>query len=158
MHTSSTPPTTLRRLLTIGATALTLSTLVLALPAIAQDYDRDHGHDSDHGHDKDHDKDHNVHFFPGNLVLSRSVYDNKASNVVKGTILPPNCAATTGGCSASTGAPYNGTYPFVFNNDIYDGSFGITSKIYLDQLTPLGWLIDTLEVPNSSQYGIRCTR
>jgi hypothetical protein len=162
MHTSSTPPTTLRRLLTIGATALTLSTLVLALPAIAQDYDRDHGHDSDHGHDKDHDKDHNVHFFPGNLVLSRSVYDNKASNVVKGTILPPNCAATTGGCSPNlptgpAGAQFNGTYPFVFNNDIYDASFGITSKIYLDQLTPLGWLIDTLEVPNSSDHGIRST-
>ena len=94
-------------------------------------------------------------FFPGNLVVSRSVYDNNASNVKVGTILPPNCASTTGGCSASTGAPYNGTYPTVFNNDIYDGSFGITSKIYLDQITPFGWLIDSLEVPNSLQYGIK---
>ena len=163
MHTSSTPLTTLRRLLAIGATAFTLSALVLTLPAIAQDHD-DHGygHDSDRDHDHDHDKDHGIHFFPGNLVLSRSVYENKASNVTVGAILPPNCASTTGGCSPNlptgpAGAPYNGTYPLVWNDDAYDGSFGITSKIYLDQLTPLGWLIDTLEVPNSSQPGIRST-
>ena len=160
MNTSSAQPATLRRLLTIGASALTLSALVLTLPAIAQDRDdRDHGHDSDrdHDHDHDHDQDHGLHFFPSNLVLSRSVYDNKASNVTLHAILPPNCAATTGGCSASTGAPNNGTYPLVFNNDIYDASFGITSKIFLDQLTPLGWLIDSLEVPNSSQHGIKST-
>ena len=72
-----------------------------------------------------------------------------------GTILPPNCAATQGGCGASTGAPANGTYPFVFNNDLYDGSFGITSRIFLDQLTPNGWLIDSLEVPNSLDRGIK---
>ena len=34
------------------------------------------------------------HFFPGNLVVSRSVYDNNPANVKVGTILPPNCAAT----------------------------------------------------------------
>ncbi len=96
-------------------------------------------------------------FFPGNLVVSRSVYDNNPNNVVIGTILPPNCAATTGGCSASTGAPYNGSYPTVFNNDIYDGSFGITSKIYLDQLTPFGLSLGTLEVPNSLDRGITST-
>ena len=66
-----------------------------------------------------------------------------------GTILPPNCASTQGGCAASTGAIANGTYPFVFNNDIYDACFGITSRIFLDQLTPDGRLIDSLEVPNS---------
>src|ERR1700722_12836405 len=89
------------------------------------------------------------HFFiPGNLVVSRSVYDNKASNVVIGTILPPNCAATTGGCGAPSGAPNDGTYPAVWNNDIYDGSFGITSRIFLDQMTPFGGVIDTLRVPS----------
>ena len=88
-------------------------------------------------------------FWPGNLVLSRSVYDNKASNVQVGTILPVNCASTTGGCGAASGAPYDGTYPYVWNNDIYDGSFGITARIYLDQLTPDGHLINTLQVPNS---------
>jgi hypothetical protein len=94
-------------------------------------------------------------FWPGNLVVSRSVYDNNANNVQVGTILPPNCASTTGGCSASTGAPYDGTYPFVFNNDIYDGSFGITSAIYLDQITPNGGLINSVEVPNSLERDVR---
>jgi hypothetical protein len=89
-------------------------------------------------------------FWPGNLVVSRSVYDNNPNNVQVGTILPPNCASTQGGCSASTGAPYDGTYPYVWNDALYDGSFGITSKIFLDQITPLGRLVSTLEVPNSS--------
>ena len=93
-------------------------------------------------------------FWPGNLVVSRSVYDNNANNVKVGTILPPNCASTQGGCGASSGAPYNGVYPYVFNNDTYDGSFGITSRIYLDQITPFGFLINSLEVPNSLLPGI----
>ncbi|HEY6412665.1 MAG TPA: hypothetical protein VIX42_03195 [Edaphobacter sp.] len=101
------------------------------------------------------DKDRDFFFFPGNLVVSRSVYDNNPNNVKVGTILPPNCASTTGGCSAATGAPYNGAYPFVFNNDVYDANFGLTSAIFLDQLTPFGWRINTLEVPNSSQRGIK---
>jgi len=96
-------------------------------------------------------------FLPGNLVLSRSVYDNKASNVTVGVVLPPGCGGTTGGCGAASGAPDNGTYPFVFNNDIYDASFGITSRIYLDQITPFGWLINSLEVPNSLDYGVKST-
>ncbi len=95
-----------------------------------------------------------AHFWPGNLVVSRSVYDNNPANVKVGTILPPNCASTQGGCSASTGAIANGAYPYVFDNDIYDASFGITSRIFLDQLTPEGWYIDSLEVPNSLDRGI----
>ncbi len=95
-----------------------------------------------------------THFWPNNLVVSRSVYDNNPANVKVGTILPPNCASVQGGCGASTGAIANGTYPYVFNNDTYDGSFGITSRIYLDQITPSGWFIDTLEVPNSLQKGV----
>ena len=93
--------------------------------------------------------DHNFEFYPGNLVVSRSVYDNNANNVTVGTILPPGCAGTTGGCSAASGAPNNGSYPGVWNNDAYDASFGITSKLYLDQLTPFGWFLDTLPVPDN---------
>ena len=104
-------------------------------------------------HNQDRDHQDAPHFWPGNLVVSRSVYDNNPANVKVGTILPPNCASTTGGCGASTGATNNGTYPYVFNNDLYDGSFGITSRIYLDQITPNGWYIDSLEVPNSLQRG-----
>jgi len=92
-------------------------------------------------------------FFPGLLVVSRSVYDNLSGNVQPGTILPPNCANTTGGCSAATGATNDGTYPYVWNNVLYDANFGVTSRIYLDQLTPSGAIVSSLEVPNSLHQG-----
>ena len=93
-------------------------------------------------------------FLPGNLVVSRSVYDNNANNVKIGTALP-GCAVPADGCVPTTGAPYNGSYPTVFNNDLYDASFGITSRIYLDQITPFGWLLSSLEVPNSLQHNVK---
>src|SRR5580658_3969958 len=68
-------------------------------------------------------------FIPGNLVVSRSVYDNNPNNVTVGETLPPGC---TSGCGVATD---DGTYPEVFNNDLADGSFGITSKIFLDEIT-----------------------
>jgi hypothetical protein len=37
-----------------------------------------------------------TYFYPGNLVVSRSVYDNNPDNIQVGTILPPNC---TTGCA-----------------------------------------------------------
>jgi hypothetical protein len=85
-------------------------------------------------------------FIPGNLVVSRSVYDNNPNNVSVGETLPPGC---TSGCGVATN---NGTYPQVFNNDVVDGSFGITSKIFLDQITPFGFRIGSLEVPNNAQF------
>jgi hypothetical protein len=94
---------------------------------------------------------------PGNLVVSRSVYDNLASNVQVGAILPPGCTNTAGGCAASTGAPFNGTYPLVWNNDGYDSSFGITSRIFLDQISVFGSRINSIEVPNSLDKGIDST-
>jgi len=95
----------------------------------------------------------NQYFQPGNLVVSRSVYDNQASNVVAGvTVLPPNC---TTGCVVAIA---DGTYPTVWNNDLADASFGITSKILLDQITPSSALVNTLEVPNSSQNGVPPTK
>ncbi len=96
-------------------------------------------------------------FSPNHLVVSRSVYDNRAKNVTVGEILPPNCALTTGGCPTGSGAPYNGTYPYVFNNDLYDGSFGITSAILLDEISLTGRLIHSLEVPNSTEKGLSST-
>jgi len=86
---------------------------------------------------------------PGNLLVSRSVYDNNPGNVVAGTtLLPPNCVAPN--CVTATDS---GAYPFVFNNDVVDGSFGITSKIVLDQLEPSGRFINSLEVelPHTSE-------
>ena len=66
------------------------------------------------------------YFSPGNLVVSRSVYDNNPNNVQVGQILPPNCQVTQGGCAGA--ATNDGTYPYVWNNDLVDGSFGITSE------------------------------
>jgi hypothetical protein len=73
-------------------------------------------------------------FQPGNLVVSRTVYDNNPNNVYVGELLPPNCQATQAGCNGN--ATNNGSYPSVWNNNLVDGSFGITSKIFLDQFTP----------------------
>jgi hypothetical protein len=101
-----------------------------------------------------------AYFTPGNLVVSRSVYDNNPNNVVAGvTALPPNCSAASGSCTTPpTTAINDGTYPFVWNNDTVDASFGITSRIFLDQITPTGSLINSLEVPNSSQNGVPPTK
>ena len=123
-------------LLAKSLAALSLTALAASIPASAQDHDRD----SD------------IHFYPGNLVVSRSVYDNNSNNVKVGALLPPNCANTVGPCVAATN---NGAYPFVFNNVIPDPSFGVTSKIFLDQITPFGFLLDSLEVPNSSFRDVR---
>jgi hypothetical protein len=87
-------------------------------------------------------------FAPGNLLVSRSAYDDNPGNVQVGATLPPGC---TSGCGTAIA---NGTYPYVFNNDLVDASFGVTSTILLDQLTPSGSLVNTLEVPNSSQSGV----
>jgi hypothetical protein len=99
------------------------------------------------GHELD-----NGGFRPGNLVVSRSVYDNDPVNVQVGETLPPGCTA---GCAAAVA---DGSYPFVWNNDVVDASFGITSKVLLDQVTPAGALINSLEVPNSTQRGVPPTK
>ena len=92
-------------------------------------------------------------FTTGNLVLSRSVYAGDATTVIKGQALPPVCPSTA---SCGTGvASDNGAYPSlsstnnVWNNNKVDGSFGITSPIFLDQITPTGTLVNTLPVPSS---------
>ena len=100
------PFPTRRRSLARGVSALALLPLGISLAAVAQE--------PQNGHD--------AAFQPGNLVVSRSVYDNLSANVQVGSILPPGCAQTTGGCGAATGATNDGTYPFVWNNVLYDGS------------------------------------
>jgi hypothetical protein len=119
--------------------ALRASVLTFALASTTSslvafaDNDRDHGRDDV--------------LLPGNLLVSRTVYSNKAANVKVGEVLPPNCAATTGGCSAPSGAPFDGTYPLVWNDVLYDASFGITAAIFLDEVTPLGFPLRTIAVP-----------
>jgi hypothetical protein len=118
-----------------GLALLTLTVVISGITVAAQDADG-----------------RRFHFRPGNLVVSRSVYDNKASNITVGQQLPPGC--TSANCVT---AGYNGLFPFIFNNATIDGSFGITSKILLDQLTPFGLRVNTLEVPNSLQHRITST-
>jgi hypothetical protein len=85
-------------------------------------------------------------FQPGNLVVSGSNYVGTASLFTPGvTELPPGCVG-----SACTPAVADGTYPGVFNNDASDGSFGITSPIFLDQITPDGHLVNVLHVPDGT--------
>jgi hypothetical protein len=84
---------------------------------------------------------------PGNLLVSTSFYDANPGIITPGvTELPPGCTGSN--CALAVA---NGQYPYVFNNDAVDGSFGITSPIVLEQLTPWGSLVNSLEVPNSSQ-------
>jgi hypothetical protein len=92
------------------------------------------------------------YFTPGNLLVSRSVYDNNPANMQVGQTLPPDCVT---GCATAIA---DGTYPFVWNNDGVDASFGITSRILLDQITTAGAAVNTLEVPNSSQNGVPPTK
>lgn len=109
--------------------------------------------DNNRGRGDDNDRRGEEILRPGNLLVSRTVYDNNAANVQVGEVLPPDCAATTGGCSAPSGAPDDGSYPTVFNNDIYDASFGVTAKIFLDEMTPFGFPLKTIAVPAAATQG-----
>src|SRR5580700_709504 len=90
-------------------------------------------------------------FASGNLVLTRSVYAGTASTVSVGQALPPVCPATAAcGTAVATdngAAPSTASGNNVWNNDKVDGSFGITSPIFIDQLTPTGTVVNTLPVP-----------
>lgn len=114
----------------------------------------------------DGDKD-GKQFKPNTLVLSRSVYEGTEATVGVGQTLPPGCKAEVvpvpvlmafqamnGGptlnvtvtCAIATA---NGTYPNVFTNDAPDGSFGVTSPIFLDNITTDGKLLNTFAVDPS---------
>jgi len=97
-------------------------------------------------------------FTAGNLVLSRSVYAGDASTV--GSTLPPVCPASANAASAGAcgiKAASNGQYPStgvastvnVWNNNGVDGSFGVTSPIFLEQITPTGTTVNSFAVPSN---------
>jgi hypothetical protein len=94
-------------------------------------------------------------FLPGNLVVSRSSYVDTGSITAGVTVLPPNCSPAN--CPTPATAVTSSAYPYAFNNVTVDASFGITSKIFLDQMTPFGLVFTSLEVPNSSQRGVTGT-
>ena len=91
---------------------------------------------------------------PGNLLVSRTVYDNRSTNVSVGEPLPPGCVVANVAAGSCVTAQYDGAYPYVFNNAPIDASFGITSRIFIDQMTPWGWPVSTIEVPNSLDRGV----
>jgi hypothetical protein len=109
-------------------------------------------------------------FQPESLVLSRSVYVGTASTVTIGETLPRGCAGgangstvvavpTTSNSTTNVTVPCgiasdNGEAPNlldshnVWNNSNSDGSFGVTSPIFLDNLDTDGRLIGTLPIPS----------
>jgi hypothetical protein len=89
-------------------------------------------------------EDHHSVIEPGNLLVSSSYYVNDPGLVAGATILPPG--AGTAGKAAIAG----GNYPYVFNNDKADGSFGVVSPLVLTELTPDGRPVARIPVP--SQY------
>jgi len=119
--------------------------------------------------DDDYHSDH-FKFQPDTLVLSRSVYTGTASTVTIGQTLPLGCAGgangstvvavptTTTGTTTDVTVPCgvatdNGEFPNthdshnVWNNSSSDGSFGVSSPIFLDNITTDGWLLGTLPLP-----------
>jgi hypothetical protein len=116
--------------------------------------------------DEDRNRSGRFEFEPGSLVLSRSVYTGDASTVTIGQTLPPGCvpgtvtlpliaggtttvAIPSGSSSGCNAAIADGTYPTVFNNDTADGSFGVTSAIFLDNITTDGQRLGTLTIPSN---------
>jgi hypothetical protein len=106
-------------------------------------------------------------FAPDSLVLTRSVYTGNASTVTSGEALPPGCMGGATGLTVQvpliaggmTGvtvpcgfASDNGEFPNdfdshnVWNNAATDGSFGITSPIFLDNITEDGWVLGILPI------------
>jgi hypothetical protein len=108
-----------------AAVAMVASGVLAAVPAAASGQPgRDGGADS------------------GQLLLSRTVYTAPPDSIVPGvTQLPAGC--TTGCVTAVAG----GGYPEVFNNESVDASFGVSSPIHLDRLSPDGHTRETLSVP-----------
>jgi hypothetical protein len=83
-------------------------------------------------------------FTAGNIVVS--------CTLAVGQPLPPVCPSTAACATVKatdSGAYGSTTNNNVFNNNLIDGSFGVTSPIFLDQLTPVGTLVNTLPIPTS---------
>jgi hypothetical protein len=87
---------------------------------------------------------HATRLIPGDLLVSTSYYKNDPNIVAGTTQLPPGCT----GANCAT-AIANGNYPYVFNNDTVDASFGVTSPLYLKQITPSGFPQGVIPVPTS---------
>ena len=80
-----------------------------------------------------------------NLIVSRSVYTGTASTV-----------SYPGKLSNGADSVHDGTYPGVWGNEGPDAAFGITSPIYLDQMTKGGSIVNSVSLTDAvkSQVGL----
>ena len=90
-------------------------------------------------------------FNPVNLVVATTTYSG--ANNTSGTPLKvgdplATVVGTSGPVSAGT-ANADGSVTKVFNNASVDANFGVTSQIFLQQITTNGSPISTLAVPTS---------
>ncbi len=97
-------------------------------------------------------------FGPGTILVSRTTYTGTSGTVTFPGLLPNNAASTA-----------NGSFPNVFNNETPDASFGVTSPIFIDQMTRTGGLISTIPLtdhvsvpvstsfPSKSELGLSVT-
>ena len=110
-----------------------------------------------------------VIFWPNTLVVTRSVYTGTADLINPEEPLPLGCEGGSTGDTVNVPLIAGGTTPVVvpcgfasdngefpnlhdshnvWNNSSTDGSFGITSPIFLDNLTTWGFRLGTLAVPS----------
>lgn len=92
------------------------------------------------------------YFQQGNLVVSTTTYSG--ANNAQGTPLQvgdalANTVQKTGPAASAGSANATGAYSQVFNNAAVDANFGVTSQIFLQQITTTGTLINTLAIPTS---------
>jgi hypothetical protein len=69
---------------------------------------------------------------------------NTATKAIAWTPALPSAPASGNPCLPLAAA--NGSYPGVWANETPDPSFGVTSSIFLDQMTPDGVLVNSLEI------------
>jgi hypothetical protein len=81
---------------------------------------------------------------PGNLLVSGSYFAPDSSLVAGQTQLPPGC---TGSNCVTANADGN-TFPQIFDNAQVDGSFGITSPIFLQEISPDGFQLGQINIPS----------
>jgi hypothetical protein len=88
---------------------------------------------------------------PNKLLVSLSAWQQDAAITAGTTQLPPGCSNAPKAPNPCATAVAAGDYPFTFNNDQVDGSFGITQPIVLEQVNPSsGKTMADLVVPNST--------
>lgn len=92
-----------------------------------------------------------IGFTPGNLIVSTTTYIG--ANNGQGTPLQVGDAlatiVTATGTGSSGNANSNGNFTTVFNNAAVDANFGVTTPIFLQQITTTGTVVSTLAVPTS---------